>query len=180
MVSASPCLCTGRAGAAALPSSSSYRPKGQDVGGAHFHLILALAGGRKGLAPAVRLPILISRGAGALTALLTQAQIRGTDGLPEAQEHTHYTHRVDTAGDMLWAKDTCKWLCSRRSPSRESLGDGGPRTATGAKQSLAHSNVRLPVRTNRRKTSVMASTASHQRTVLVNSRGSKRSEVSPP
>lgn len=150
------------------PKLQLLQAQGTGCGGAHFHLILALAGGRKGLAPALRLPILISRGAGALTTLLTQAQIRGMDELPEAQQHTHYTRRVDTAGDMLWAKDTCKWLCSRRSPSRESLGDGGPRTATGAKQSLAHSNVRLPVRTNRRKTSVMASTASHQRTVLVN------------
>lgn len=44
LVSASPRLCTGLAGAAVLPSSSSCRPKEQDWGGAHFHLILALAG----------------------------------------------------------------------------------------------------------------------------------------
>lgn len=53
-------------------------------------------------------------------------KIRGTDELPEAQQYTHYTRRVDTAGDMLWAKDTCKWLCSRRSSLGRALGMGVP------------------------------------------------------
>lgn len=97
---------------AAPPSSGSHGPKGQD-GGAHFHFILALArelqvAGSSGKAPRPALP------RGRSTPLAPQAQIRGTHRLPDAQQHTQNTHRVDMASSMLWGAE----------PFSESAGGG--------------------------------------------------------
>lgn len=122
----------------------------------------------------------ISHGAGALTCL-TQPQIRGAHA---GSLTLHNGLRTPTGWTQLAAcsggKDTCELTQQLQELPSKSTGGGGPSRATWARQSLAHSNARLPMHTNRRKTSVTASTASHQRTVLMNSRGSKRSEVSPP
>lgn len=66
-------------------------------GGAHFHLILALAGNCRELAPGPDLPW------GWSTHLPHPApDQRHTRRLPDASQRTQNTHRVDTASHMLW------------------------------------------------------------------------------
>ena len=151
-------LRTGQVGAAALPRSGSCRPRGQDGGGS-LPPRPGLTGSLQELVPPCGSRLLAPGPVpGAPQGLEHQYPHSGPDerqlGLPDAQQHTQNTFRV------------ASWPHVHRG-------------STGAPSERGHR--RGAQEGDKENTSVTATTAiTNQRPVLTNSRGSKRSEVSPP